>query len=140
MQSLGSQIGRGGSLSLTPRDEAAMNKKRTTKVDKLVGARVELVRKIKNHSRQSIADKLEITHQQLQKYEKGENRITVGRLNQIAEVMEVDLIDLLPNEITKCESLFKGQTNSMAFYEWSRLSDKQKRNIIRIMRDMRGGK
>lgn len=67
-----------------------------TKHEKKVAARLEVVRKIKQRSRQYVADKIGITQQQLQKYEKAQNRITAGRLYDIAAALGVSVHDLMP--------------------------------------------
>ncbi len=54
------------------------------KVDKVIGNKVYTLRLAKGLSRQELADDIGVTHQQLQKYEKGINRISVGRLALIA--------------------------------------------------------
>jgi transcriptional regulator with XRE-family HTH domain len=60
------------------------------KIDKLVGDKMFSLRLSKGLSRQQLSEKVGVTHQQLQKYEKGTNRIAVGRLILIAEALEVD--------------------------------------------------
>ncbi len=42
-------------------------------------------------TRQDLADAAEVTYQQLAKYETGANRISVGRLYEIARRLEVDV-------------------------------------------------
>lgn len=59
----------------------------TTKLDKYIGERIGEVRLSKGISRQQLAAQLFITHQQLQKYEKGTNRVSATRLSQIAEIL-----------------------------------------------------
>jgi transcriptional regulator with XRE-family HTH domain len=56
-------------------------------VDKLIGDRIFSLRLAKGLSRQQLAEEIEVTHQQLQKYEKGTNRISVGRLVLIAKAL-----------------------------------------------------
>lgn len=56
-------------------------------VDKFIGAKIYNLRLSKGLSRQQLADTIGVTHQQLQKYEKGVNRIAVGRLVLIAKAL-----------------------------------------------------
>ncbi|MDF2965457.1 MAG: transcriptional regulator [Rickettsiaceae bacterium] len=56
-------------------------------IDKVVGGKVYSLRLAKGLSRQELADEIGVTHQQLQKYEKGINRISVGRLALIAAAL-----------------------------------------------------
>jgi transcriptional regulator with XRE-family HTH domain len=46
-------------------------------------------------SQEAVADELGLTFQQLQKYEKGVNRISIGRLVRIARILNVPLPVLL---------------------------------------------
>lgn len=57
-------------------------------VDKFIGNKIYSLRLSKGLSRQQLADTIGVTHQQLQKYEKGVNRIAVGRLVLIAKALE----------------------------------------------------
>ncbi len=59
----------------------------TIKVDTMVGMKIHELRISMGLSRQQLAEKIGVTHQQLQKYEKGTNRISVGRLALIAQSM-----------------------------------------------------
>jgi transcriptional regulator with XRE-family HTH domain len=63
--------------------------RRLTPVDAHVGVRVRMRRLMLDMTQTSLADKLGITFQQLQKYEKGVNRVGSGRLHQIANILEV---------------------------------------------------
>ena len=54
-------------------------------IDKLIGAKIQELRLASGLSRQQLGEKIEVTHQQLQKYEKGTNRVSAGRLAVIAK-------------------------------------------------------
>lgn len=56
-------------------------------VDQFVGGKIYSLRLAKGLSRQQLAKVIGVTHQQLQKYEKGTNRISVGRLVLIAKAL-----------------------------------------------------
>ncbi len=58
-------------------------------VDIHVGARVRMRRKFLNLSQTDLADALELTFQQVQKYERGSNRISASKLYQIAKMLRV---------------------------------------------------
>ena len=59
-------------------------------IDQFVGRRIKLRRNILKLSQEQLADKIELTFQQVQKYEKGANRVGAGRLHIIASVLGVD--------------------------------------------------
>ena len=59
----------------------------TEKIDTYIGMKIHELRISMGLSRQQLADKIGVTHQQLQKYEKGTNRISAGRLAAIAKAL-----------------------------------------------------
>jgi transcriptional regulator with XRE-family HTH domain len=65
-----------------------MTKKPPNPIDKFVGNRVRTARVLANMSQEKLGDALGITFQQVQKYEKGVNRIGSSRMQQIATILE----------------------------------------------------
>jgi transcriptional regulator with XRE-family HTH domain len=57
--------------------------------DQSIARKIRLQRITKGLSQTELGDKIGITFQQIQKYEKGSNRVSAGRLKQIAEVLDV---------------------------------------------------
>ncbi len=66
-----------------------MATKSTTDIDKQVGARIRARRQALQISQTALAETAGITFQQVQKYEKGSNRISTSRLAQIADTLGV---------------------------------------------------
>src|SRR3979409_449392 len=64
-------------------------KRRPTEADCQVGASIRAHRLIAGISQSSLAERLGVTFQQIQKYEKGTNRVGAGRLPLIAEIFNV---------------------------------------------------
>lgn len=60
---------------------------RVSEIDVTVGARVRNRRKLLGMSQITLAERIGVTFQQLQKYEKGTNRIGASRLVQIAAAL-----------------------------------------------------
>ncbi|HYC24971.1 MAG TPA: helix-turn-helix transcriptional regulator [Roseiarcus sp.] len=58
-------------------------------IDRHVGARLRMRRVLIGMSQEKLGDALNITFQQIQKYEKGVNRIGASRLQQLARVLGV---------------------------------------------------
>ena len=56
----------------------------TDNIDKNIGAKIHELRIASGLSRYQLAEKIGVTHQQLQKYEKGTNRISCGRMLSIS--------------------------------------------------------
>jgi transcriptional regulator with XRE-family HTH domain len=65
------------------------NKKQPNPIDIHVGSRVRLRRMMLSMSQEKLGESLGITFQQIQKYEKGTNRIGASRLQAIARVLQV---------------------------------------------------
>jgi len=60
-------------------------------VDMHVGARIRLRRKLLKMSQEKLGDLLGVTFQQVQKYERGTNRVGASRLWKISQVLEVPI-------------------------------------------------
>ena len=65
--------------------------KKPDPVDVEVGQRIRIQRLQSGLTQTSLADQLGVTFQQLQKYEKGVNRVGAGRLTRIAKVLGVPI-------------------------------------------------
>lgn len=61
------------------------------KIDQLIGEKIYSLRLTKGLSRQELADIVEVTGQQLQKYERGINRISIGKLVLIAKALDKNI-------------------------------------------------
>ena len=60
-------------------------------IDRYVGAKIQELRLAHGMSRQELADLIEVTHQQLQKYEIGTNRVSAGRLALLAKYLNTSV-------------------------------------------------
>jgi transcriptional regulator with XRE-family HTH domain len=68
-----------------------MARKSPNPVDKHVGSRVRMRRMMLGVSQSKLGDALGLTFQQVQKYEKGTNRIGASRLQHIAHILQVSV-------------------------------------------------
>ncbi|HML11363.1 MAG TPA: helix-turn-helix transcriptional regulator [Stellaceae bacterium] len=64
---------------------------RTQDIDRHVGARVRERRIMLGFTQQQLADLIGVTYQQAHKYERGINRVSAGRLFEIAHVLNVPI-------------------------------------------------
>ncbi|QGM46193.1 helix-turn-helix domain-containing protein [Methylocystis heyeri] len=64
-------------------------KKTPDPIDRHVGSRVRMQRVLMKMSQEKLGDALGLTFQQVQKYEKGTNRIGASRLQQISKTLNV---------------------------------------------------
>jgi transcriptional regulator with XRE-family HTH domain len=78
-------------------------KKAPSPIDKHVGSRVRMRRKMLAMSQTKLGDALGVAFQQVQKYEKGTNRIGASRLQQLSHVLQVPV-----------EFFFEGAPNASA--------------------------
>ncbi len=62
-----------------------------TPEDVAVGLRIYQARQFANLTQAELAEKVGVCRQQIFKYEYGEDRITAGRLNAIAKILEVPI-------------------------------------------------
>jgi transcriptional regulator with XRE-family HTH domain len=66
-----------------------MGSKKPDLIDVEVGQRIRIQRLAAGLSQSELAERIGVTFQQVQKYEKGMNRVGAGRLTQIARVLNV---------------------------------------------------
>jgi transcriptional regulator with XRE-family HTH domain len=64
---------------------------RTRPIDQHVGERIRLLRTERGLTQEQLAAALEVSYQQVQKYETGANRISAGRIYEIARKLGVDV-------------------------------------------------
>lgn len=79
----------------------ATNKKQPNPIDAHVGTRIRLRRNMAGMSQEKLGEQLGITFQQIQKYEKGTNRVGASRLQAIASILNVPVaffFEDAPNE------------------------------------------
>ncbi|MFN9927673.1 MAG: helix-turn-helix domain-containing protein, partial [Phenylobacterium sp.] len=69
-------------------------------VDVAVGARIRLLRKVRGLSQQALAEAAGVTFQQIQKYERGANRVSASMLTRIAKTLEVPMAEMFGEATT----------------------------------------
>jgi transcriptional regulator with XRE-family HTH domain len=79
-----------------------MSMRRADANDELVGRNIRLQRLSRGLSQSALADAIGVTFQQVQKYEKGTNRVGSGRLVRIAAALDVPVMTLL-HEVAPAE-------------------------------------
>ena len=65
-----------------------------TDADRMVGSRIASIRKARGISQTDLGNAIGVTFQQVQKYEKGANRIGSGRIQQVAQFLGVKVSTL----------------------------------------------
>lgn len=117
-------------------------------VDLYVGARLRIRRKVLGLSQTQVAEALGITFQQIQKYERGSNRISASKLYDVASLLEAPvsyffdglsetsggLDDGVAQRVTKFVSTPEGLELAALF---PRLDDRRlRRRVVDLVRAM----
>ena len=102
-------------VCLIPRPEecSEMSTKAPNPVDKYVGSRVRMRRIMLGMSQEKLGEALGLTFQQVQKYEKGTNRVGASRIQQISEILQVPVSFLFeggPSGIASAEGFTEGSS------------------------------
>ena len=71
-------------------------------LDAMVGARISMLRVNRGISQAILAERIGVTFQQMQKYERGANRVGARRLSQVASVLGISVGELF--ESSEAES------------------------------------
>jgi transcriptional regulator with XRE-family HTH domain len=121
-----------------------MSVKRPDPVDIEVGHRIRIERLARGLSQTALANQLGVTFQQVQKYEKGVNRVGAGRLTKIAEVLGIevstffgkDMVDAEGSKDSDAASPLKLLTVSGAFRLLRAYGDIEDSNLRRAIVDL----
>lgn len=94
-------------------------------VDVYVGSRIRTIRQVRKMSQERLGDILGVTFQQVQKYEKGSNRVGASRLYDMAKYLDCPIQDFFPKDIDAGEPIlseddsvmmeFIGSSNGISF-------------------------
>ena len=74
-------------------------------LDAMVGARITMLRVNRGMSQAMLAERIGVTFQQMQKYERGANRVGARRLSQVASVLGVSVSELFESSQTESPGL-----------------------------------
>ena len=105
-------------------------------VDSHVGARMRLRRTLLGISQEQLAAALGLTFQQVQKYERGTNRVSASRLFQLAHVLDVPIMwffdDMDSNVAAAGTRYGKGLQQEMEPYEGDPMSRRETLELVRV--------
>jgi len=66
-----------------------MNKKQLHAIDEYVGRQLRSIRLLRGLTQEKLAESINLTFQQLQKYERGANRISASRMYQLSQILGI---------------------------------------------------
>ncbi len=112
-------------------------------VDIHVGARVRLRRTLIGMTQTDLGDALGLTFQQVQKYERGMNRIGSGRLYDLARVFDVSVehfFEDMPPEVAASSLATKGRgrMKKLPSYEPNPMAKREMLELVRAYYDIEG--
>lgn len=115
--------------------------KATTEIDNHVGVRVRMRRAQLGMSQEALARAVGVSFQQVQKYERGTNRIGASRLHQIAEALRVPITYFYEGRdtyqtdagTTDTAALLTRRDSIDLLMAFSRIEDAQSRRLIVAM-------
>jgi transcriptional regulator with XRE-family HTH domain len=124
-----------------------MSPKSPDPYDVVVGQNIRLKRNARGLSQTDLAEKLGLTFQQVQKYEKGLNRVGAGRLVRIAEILVVPVMTLLEGTAAASDggatsvsphppstlALIAARQPFRMMESFSRISDKRVRRALAVL-------
>lgn len=92
--------------------------------------KIRQMREEKKWSQEEIATKLNISPSGYAKIERGETGLTLKRLEQLADILETDILHLIQNEEPQCIYQFNnengGETNQYVYMDSKQNTDKDK--------------
>jgi transcriptional regulator with XRE-family HTH domain len=130
-----------------------MKTRSSTPIDKHVGARLRTRRMMLKMSQTALGEALGVTFQQVQKYEKGVNRIGAGRLQEIAGILQVPIAyffegaptsarhsgrskELMPDYVSEFLTTSDGITFTKAFMQIKQ--PKLRRLLVHLAQELAG--
>jgi transcriptional regulator with XRE-family HTH domain len=133
-------------VAKSAKKQAPISARSATSVDKYVGLRVRAARLSQDMSQEALADALGITFQQVQKYEKGVNRVAVSRLVQVADVLGKPVTWFTPtsdepnaDETEALEQMARGDIRAL-LNTFARIDDPEiRKRVVALVRAIAAG-
>ena len=124
-----------------------MSSKQPDLIDQLVSRNIRIQRLAKGLTQTELAEKLGVTFQQIQKYEKGVNRVGCGRLFQIARILGVHVTELFdgsdagkPTAARKVRDLISDPQAYRLVEAFSEIGDRRvRRSVIELVKNIARG-
>ncbi|WP_375651921.1 helix-turn-helix domain-containing protein [Bartonella sp. LB28NMGDW] len=103
-----------------------------------IGRKIRFKRTMIGMSQKQLGSQLGVTFQQIQKYEKGSNRIGAGRLQEIADILNVPIsffyTDLSTKEnVSTCDDEIGSKEEQVLLKSFRELKPKKQKAILRLI-------
>jgi transcriptional regulator with XRE-family HTH domain len=104
--------------------------------NKLIGQRIREARARMGFSQQRLAIKMDLSYQQIQKYERGQSNFKIPRLEQLADVLGMTIEELAAPEATKAPADV-AEKELVSLYRKIK-SSPLKRKALKLLSDLSG--
>ena len=111
-----------------------MDSKLPTKIDKHVSERLRDRRSKLGLTQQELAERVGVSFQQFQKYENGDNRISAGRLFQLAVALDISIPYFFEGLQSVSRALLRGVSEEAAEFEGP--SDVEAADLVMMFRSI----
>jgi transcriptional regulator with XRE-family HTH domain len=111
-------------------------------IDKKIGIKIRQIRKSWGISQIELAEKIGVSFQQVQKYEKGSTRISASRLMQISEALNVNITAFFEGleKTPKVSDPSPGYTPGKGPFEDIRALSKEEITLFKLFRNVKNRK
>lgn len=102
-------------------------------VNEYTGKAIRSLRLSKNLTLNELARKIRVSYQQLQKYEKGTNRLSIDKLYEISKYLGIEIYNFFPNSgfVFDKENIQKVEVSN----RFGEITDEESREIILKLMD-----
>ncbi|WP_375675892.1 helix-turn-helix domain-containing protein [Bartonella sp. CL42QHWL] len=106
--------------------------------DIAIGRKIRFKRTMLGMSQKKLGSQLGVTFQQIQKYEKGSNRIGAGRLQEIADILNVPIaffyadLSTKENALYYCDERIGSKEEHILLKSFRELKPKKQKAILRL--------
>lgn len=122
-------------------------KKEISEINKIIGLKLKLKRKESNLSQRQLGKNVGLTFQQIQKYEKGVNNISIANLYKFSKILNTDISYFINNNINNESNIINSiektnnnpeikELNKVIGY-YNKIKDKKIRNsVLQLIRGL----
>jgi len=117
-------------------------KRTTEEIDRHVGAKLRILREANGFSQASLANRVGLTFQQIQKYEHGKNRVSASRLWQFCEELHVtpnDFFEGLDNKVLAHQESIPPRVVKTAWHLHQLRDSGVKNSMLELIRHCKSG-
>lgn len=116
------------------------NEEHFDRVNLLIGENIRRVRKARGYTQKTLAEEINITPQQVQKYETGNAAVTCSRLLQLSNILDCDIVELLEgweyDPKKDYPKLVLSHSEMYVISDLRKLSDKDRGNFMKLIQQM----